>query len=61
MRKYRKKVEQCVEEKKENIELKSVKVDVVTNFIKDEVESFSDTEVYTDEDNSEEDRVIGFK
>ena len=35
---------------------------MVTNFIKDEVESFSNTEIYTDEeDDSEEDRVIGFR
>ena len=41
--------------------MKSIKVDVVNNFIKDEVESSSDTEVYTDEDNAEEDRVIRLK
>ena len=34
---------------------------MMTNFIKDKVESFSDTEVYThDDDDSEEDRVIEF-
>ena len=36
-----------------------VKADVVTNFIKDEVESSSDAEVYNDDDDSEEDKVIG--
>lgn len=50
---------------KENDELKTVEVNVVTNFIKDEVESLSDAEVYTDDDNDdddfEEDRVIGFR
>ena len=35
---------------KENNELKSVEIDVVTNFIKDEVESSSDAEVYTDDE-----------
>lgn len=37
---------------KEN-ERKSIEVDVVTNFIKVEVESFSDAVVYTDDDDSE--------
>ena len=47
---------------KENSNLESVKVDVVTNFIKNEVESFSDAENYTGDDNySKEDRVIGFR
>ena len=51
---------------KENDELKTVEVNVVTNFIKDEVESLSDAEVYTDDDDDddddfEEDRVIGFR
>ena len=51
---------------KENDELKSVEVNLVTNFIKDKVESSSDAEVYTDDDydydddDSEEDRIIGF-
>ena len=39
---------------KEHSELKSVEVDVVTKFIKDEVESFSDVEVYTDDGDSAE-------
>lgn len=38
--------------------MKSVKADNVTNFIKDEVVSFSDIEVYT-EDDSEVDSVLG--
>ena len=47
---------------KENDALKSFEVDVVTNFVKYEVESFSDTEVYTvDADDSEENGVIGFR
>ena len=47
---------------KENDVLKSFEVDVVTNFIKYEVESFSDAEVYTvDVDDSEENGVIGFR
>ena len=29
---------------------KRVEVDVLTNFVKDEVESFSNAEVYTDDD-----------
>ena len=51
---------------KENDKLKSVEVNLVTNFIKDKVESSSDAEVYTDDnydyddDDSEEDRIIGF-
>ena len=51
----------------ENDELKTVEVNVVTNFIKDEVESLSDAEVYTDDDDDdddddeEEDRVIGVR
>ena len=51
---------------KENDELKSVEVNLVTNFIKDKVESSSDAEVYIDDDydydddDSEEDRTIEF-
>ena len=34
----------------------------ITNFIKDEAENFFDAEVYTDhDDDSEEDRTIGFR
>lgn len=40
---------------RENKELKSVEVDTVTISIKDQVESFSNAEVYSDDD-SEEDR-----
>ena len=47
---------------KENNVLKRFEVDVVTSFIKYEVESFSDAEIYTDDDDdSEEDGVIGFR
>ena len=50
-----------LEKTKENNELRSV-VDVVTNCIKDKVESFSNAEVYTgDEYNPEGDKVIGFR
>ena len=39
-----------------------MEVNVVTNFIKGEVESSSDAEVYTDDnDDSEKDRVIGIR
>ena len=41
-----------------NNELKSVKVNVATNFIKDEMKIFSDADVYTDDDDSEEDRLL---
>ena len=34
----------------ENDELKNVEVDVVTSFIKDKVKTFSDAQVYTDDD-----------
>ena len=43
----------------ENDELQSVEVDVIINFIKHKVESFSDAEVYTGD--NEEDRIIGFR
>ena len=46
--------------KKDN-QLKSVEVDVVTDFVKDEVESFSIADYIDDNDDSEEDRVIGFR
>ena len=42
-------------------ELKRVDVVAVYNLIKDEVERFSDAQVYTDDDDSEEDRVIGLR
>ena len=45
-----------IQKMKEKNELKSIQVDVLNNFIKDEVQSFSDAEVYTDDDgDSEED------
>ena len=45
---------------KENNKLKRVKVDVVTNCLKDEEENLFDSTVYTDDD-SVGDRVIGFR
>lgn len=46
----------------ENNELKSVEVDVVCNFIKDEVKNFPNAEVYTDvDDDSKEDRFNRFR
>ena len=45
---------------KESNVLKRVKIDLLTNFVKDEVESFSNAEVYTEYDDYEEDRVFGF-
>lgn len=59
MKEYRK---TFIEKINENNELQSVEVDGVTNFIKDEVESSSDAEVYTNDDyHSEKDRVTGFR
>lgn len=46
---------------KEKDELESVKVDVVTSFIKDVVVRSSDTEVYNDDDASEKNRVNEIK
>ena len=47
---------------KENNDLKSVEVDLFTNFVKDEVKCFSDPEVCSDhDDDPEEYRVIGFR
>ena len=46
---------------KVNDELKCVKVNVVTNIIKDEIEHFSHVEAYTDDDEFKESRVIGFR
>ena len=52
MKRYRKNRSNNVLKKlKENSELK--RADVLTNFIKDEVERFSDAEVYTDDYDSE--------
>ena len=51
-----------IEKINENNELPSVEVDGVTNFIKDEVESSSDAEVYTNDDyHSAKGRVTGFR
>ena len=46
----KKSIQNMLKKIKENNELKSVEIDVVTNFIKDEVESSSDAEVYTDDE-----------
>ena len=50
--------------KKDSSELKSADINVVTNFIRDKVESFFDTAIYTDEDDDDDDcqeiRIIGF-
>ena len=58
--------QQCVQKIKENNgELKSIEVDVVTKFNKDEVGKFFDAEVYTNDDDydddSEEDTAIRFR
>ena len=53
-----------MEKIKENDKLKRVEIDVVNNFIKDDVESFSGVDVGIDDDDDddeeEEDRDIGF-
>ena len=60
MKEYRKiRFNKVLKKLKENNELKSVEVDVVTSLIKDEVEGFFYAEIYTD-DNSEAE-VSGFK
>ena len=47
---------------KENNELKNVEVDLLTTFIKGEVERFSDAEVYNDDVyDSEKDKVTVFR
>ena len=47
---------------KESNETKSVEADVITNFVKDKVESSSDAEVYNDDDDdSDEYRTNGFR
>ena len=61
MKKYRKNQFNNVLKKiKDNNELKSIGVNVVTNFIKDEVKSFSNADVYTDDGDSEEEST-GFR
>ena len=45
---------------KESNELKS-EIDVITNCFKDETKHFSDAEIYTDDDGSRQDTVIGFR
>ena len=62
MKKYKKTQSNNVLKRiKVNDELKCVKVNVVTNIIKDEIEHFSDVEAYTDDDEFKEGRVIGFR
>lgn len=62
MKEYRKSHSKNVLEITRNNELKNVEIDVITNFIKDKVESSSDEEIYTDDDgDSEENKVIGFR
>ena len=56
-----KSIQQCTEKIKENHELKSVEKDVVANSIKYMMESSSDAEIYIDNDDSEEDKVIRFR
>ena len=46
---------------KENNGLRSFEKDVVTNFNKDMVESSSNAELYIDNDDFEEDKVIRFR
>ena len=56
---------------KEKYKLKSIEVNVITNFIKDEVASFFDAGIYTDDDDdddeddddndSEENKFTGFR
>ena len=40
---------------KEKYKLKSIEVNVITNFIKDEVASFFDAGIYTDDDDDDDD------
>lgn len=63
MKEYRKNYSNNVSKKtKENHELKNIEVGMVTNFIKNKIESLSDADVYTDDDyDSEEDKIIGFR
>ena len=63
MKEYRKNYSNNVSKKtKENQELKNIEVGMVTNFIKNKIESLSDADVYTDDDyDSEEDKIIGFR
>ena len=66
LRKYRKNwFNNLLEKIKENDKLKRVEIDVVNNFIKDDVESFSGVDVGIDDDDDdddeeEEERDIGF-
>lgn len=54
----RKLFQQYIEQNKKHNNLKSVEVDVLTNFKKDEVERFFDAEVYNNhDDDSEEDQI----
>ena len=56
MKEYRKSKSNNVFKKiKEKYKLKSIKVNVITNFIKDEAESFFDADIYTDYDYDDDD------
>ena len=46
---------------KETNELKNIEAELISNFIQDKVESFSDAEIYADNEETEEERVIGFR
>ena len=62
-RTQKKSIQKNVEKKKKKIITLlyfTLKLDTAASFIKDEIESFSDGEGYTDDD-SEEDSVIGFR
>ena len=62
LKEYRKKSPQIVLKKiKENNELKSAEVDVISKIIKVEVESSTDDDDDDDDDDDEQDRMIGFR
>ena len=52
----------CKKKKKEKNEFKSVEVNMVTYLIKDKVDSFSEADIYfNDDDDSEKDSIIEFR
>ena len=57
MKEYKKLI-QCLKKIKETFELKSVEVDIFTNFVKNEGESFPYAEVYNDDYDSQEKTLI---
>lgn len=62
MKKYKKnQSNNALKKTKENNGLRSFEKDVVTNFNKDMMESSSNAEVYIDNDDFEEDKVIRFR